>query len=93
MKKITALTILEGYRIRLRFNDGVEGDVDFSSKPRTGVFTFWNNYEDFRKAQIGELGELVWNDQVEFGSDSLWLQVTGQKPEVLLNQNPPPVHA
>ena len=93
MKKITSLEILVGYRVRLRFNDGVKGEVDFSSKPRTGVFAFWNNYEDFRRACIGELGELLWNDQVDFCADSLWLKVTGQKPEVLLNQNPQPLHA
>ena len=93
MKKITSLKILDNYRVRLTFEDGVNGEVDFSSKPRTGVFAFWNNYEKFRSARVGELGDLVWNDQVDFCADSLWLQVTGQKPEVLLNQNPSIVHA
>ena len=93
MKKITALTVLGNYRVALRFNDGVAGEVDFSSKPRTGVFTFWNSYENFHKARIGEAGELVWNDQIDFCPDSLWLQVTGEKPEALLAQNPQPVHA
>lgn len=93
MKKVTTLKVLENYRVWLRFNDGVEGDVDFSAKPRTGVYAFWNSYENFRKVRIGELGELLWSDEVDFCADSLWLQVTGQKPEVLLNQNPPTVHA
>jgi hypothetical protein len=93
MKKVTTVKVLENYRVRLRFNDGVEGEVDFSPKPRTGVYAFWNNYENFRNVRIGELGELLWSDQVDFCADSLWLQVTGQKPEVLLNQKPPTVHA
>ncbi len=93
MKKITAIKVLENYRIWLRFNDGAEGEVDFSSKSRTGVFAFWNSYENFRKAHIGEFGELLWNDQLDFCPDSLWLQVTGQKLEVLLAQTPPLVHA
>ena len=93
MKKITAIKVLENYRVWLRFNDGVEGELDFSSKPRTGVFAFWNSYENFRKARIGDYSELLWNDQLDFCPDSLWLQVTGQKPEVLLNQNPQSVHA
>ncbi len=87
MKKITALTVLENYRVALRFNDGAAGELDFSSKPRTGVFAFWNSYENFRTARIGDAGELLWNDQIDFCADSLWLQVTGQKPEVLLEQN------
>jgi hypothetical protein len=87
MKKITALKVLENYRVHLRFNDGAEGEVDFASKPRTGVFAFWNDYKNFSAARIGDAGELIWNDQIDFCADSLWLQVTGQKPEALLAQN------
>jgi hypothetical protein len=93
MKKITHLKILDNYRVWLRFNDGAEGEVDFSSKLRTGVYVFWENYENFRKARVGEAGELHWNDQIDFGADSLWLKMTGQNPETLLNQDPPHVHA
>ena len=93
MKKITALNVLDNYRVSLRFNDGVAGEVDFSSKPRTGVFAFWNSYENFRAARIGELGELVWNDQIDFCPDSLWLQVTGASPEALPAHNPQALHA
>ncbi len=60
MKKITAIKVLENYRVSLRFNDGAEGEIDFSSKPRTGVFAFWNNYENFRKARI--LPQLPFHD-------------------------------
>jgi hypothetical protein len=35
----------------------------------------------------------MWDSQLDFCPDSLWLQVTGQQPEALLNQNPQPVHA
>jgi hypothetical protein len=93
VKKITSLKVLDNYRVHLRFNDGVEGEVDFSSKPRTGVFAFWNDYDNFHKAHIGDGGELIWNDQIDFCPDSLWLQMTGQKPEALLNQKPQLAHA
>jgi Protein of unknown function (DUF2442) len=93
MKKITSLKILENYRVWLHFNDGVEGEIDFSSKPRSGVFAFWNEYDNFRKARIDEVGALVWNDQIDFCPDSLWLQVTGQKPEALLTPNAQLAHA
>jgi hypothetical protein len=87
IKKITAIKVLENYRVWLRFNDGVEGEADFSGKPRTGVFACWNHYENFRQARVGEGGELLWNDQLDFCPDSLWLQVTGENPEALQAQN------
>ena len=93
MKKITAMKVLENYRVWLRFNDGVEGEVDFSQKPRSGVYAAWASYDNFRKARIGDCGELLWDSQLDFCPDSLWLQVTGQKPEALSDQNPQLAHA
>ena len=85
MKKIVELKVLQNYRLWLRFDDGVEGEVDFSQKPHTGVYAPWQDYEYFRQARIGEHGDLVWNDQVDFSADSLWLRVTGRRPEELTN--------
>jgi hypothetical protein len=94
MKQITALRVLDRYRIWLRFDDGVEGEVDFSQKARTGVFAPWQDYAFLRRAHLGEYGELRWDDQLDFCPDSLWLQVTGRKPEDLAPaQNPLPAHA
>jgi hypothetical protein len=93
MKRIVTIKVLDGYRVWLRFSDGAEGAVDFSQKPRTGVYSSWNDYDRFRQARIGDYGELVWDDQLDFCPDSLWLQVTGQRPEVLLDQNPLPIDA
>jgi len=83
MKKITALKVLDHYRVWLRFDDGVEGEVDFSRKPHTGVYAPWQDYDYFRRARIGDYGELRWDDQLDFGADSLWLGVTGRTPEEL----------
>ena len=83
MKKITAFKVLESYRVWLRFDDGAEGEVDFSHKPHTGVYMPWRDYDYFRCAHLGECGELRWDDQLDFCPDALWLQVTGRKPEDL----------
>lgn len=94
MKKITAVKVLDQYRVWLRFNDGVEGEVDFSGKPRTGVYAPWQDYDYFRGVQIGEYGELRWDDQLDFGADTLWLKVTGKVPADLgPGFNPAPIHA
>ena len=96
MKKITALKILENYRVWLRFDDGVEGEVDFSIKPRTGVFAPWNDYEFYRQARLGEQGRtLTWPGELDFCADALWLQLTGKQPEDLFPdlRNPRSTHA
>lgn len=79
MKKITELKVLNDYRVWLRFDDGSEGEADFSRVPRTGVYSFWRDYENFRKARVGDCGELMWNDQIDFCPDSLWTEVTGKR--------------
>jgi hypothetical protein len=78
MKKIVALEVLDNYRVWLRFDDGVAGVVDFSGKPFTGVYAPWQDYAFFRRARIGDCGELVWDDQLDFCPDSLWQQATGK---------------
>ena len=84
MKRITALNVLEHYRVWLRFDDDVEGQVDFSIKPRTGVFAPWDDYEFYRQARLGEQGRnLTWPGELDFCVDALWLQLTGKQREDL----------
>ena len=94
MKKITAFKVLDDYRVWLRFDDGVEGEVDFSHKPLTGVYAPWQDYDFFRQARIGEFGELCWDDQLDFCPDALWLLVTGRQPgELDAKPGPAPTYA
>ena len=83
MHKVTAVEVLEGYRLKLTFDDGRQGVVDVSHLVGKGVFSIWSDYDVFRKVRIGESGELMWGDQVDLCPDSLYLQATGQRPEEL----------
>jgi hypothetical protein len=82
MKKIVAFEVLDNYRVRLRFEDGVEGEAEFSSHVGKGVFAPWTDYGFFRQANIGEHGRtLTWPGELDFCADALWLEVTGKQPE------------
>ena len=82
MKKIVACKALEAYRVWLRFDDGAEGEVDFSARVGQGVFAPWTDYGFFRQAALGEYGRtLSWPGELDFCADALWLQVTGKRPE------------
>ncbi len=81
MKKIIKVKPLEGYQLDITFDDGLSGTVDVSRLVGKGVFVLWEDYDEFRKVQIGSTGELVWSDQVDLCSDALYMNLTGKHPE------------
>jgi len=81
MRKITNVKALQGYRLELEFDDGVRGTVDLTGLAGKGVFALWRDCRAFEQVRIGSSGELVWGDQVDLCPDSLYLKVTGKKPE------------
>jgi hypothetical protein len=83
MHKITNAKVLQNYKVELEYDDGRQGIVDLSYLAGKGVFSLWNDYDEFLKVKIGLSGELLWNDQVDLCPDSLYLKITNQKPEDL----------
>ncbi len=81
MRKILKVQALEGYRLALEFDDGVSGIADVSDLVGQGVFALWRDPHAFEQVVIGSSGELVWSDQIDLCPDSLYLRITGQKPE------------
>jgi len=81
MYRITNVKVLEGYNIRLKYADGTEGTVNLSRLVGRGVFSLWNNYDEFKNVSIGSSGELLWGSEVDLCPDSLYLEITGKKPE------------
>lgn len=81
MRKISKVTVLQGYRLELEFDDGVIGTVDLSDVVGKGVFAVWRDPRFFEQVRIGSSGELVWGEQVDLCPDSLYLKVTGKTAE------------
>ena len=74
---------LENYRLWIKFSDSVEGIVDLSHLAGQGVFALWNDYREFQKVHIGSSGEIAWSEEIDICPDTLYLRVTGKKPEDL----------
>ena len=72
---------LPDYKLHLRYEDGVEGEVDLSHLAGKGVFALWNNPGAFEKVSIGPSGAIRWNDEVDICPDALYLEITGKSPE------------
>jgi hypothetical protein len=81
MFKIEEAKVLEGYRLWLRFSNGVNGEVDLSHLAGRGVFAVWNDRHAFETLRIEQGRALVWGDRVDLCADSLYLQLTGKSAE------------
>lgn len=81
MRQITALEVLEGYRLALTFENGEQGVVDLAHLASKGVFAAWNDMAAFRSIQIGSYGELAWSEEIDLCPDALYLEATGRQPE------------
>jgi hypothetical protein len=66
------------YRLFVRFEDGVEGEVDLSHLAGRGVFKVWDEPGAFQQVVIGSSGQIRWTDDVEICSDAVYLELTGK---------------
>ena len=72
---------LEPYRIWLRYDDGVEGEVDLSHLAGKGVFTAWEDHSFFADVRLGSCGSIIWGEDLDLCGDALYLKLTGMTPE------------
>ena len=59
MFRAVEVKALSGYRIWVRFADGVAGEVDLSYLAGRGVFSLWQDYSAFQDMHLGPSGEIV----------------------------------
>ena len=80
LKDIVAVWPLENYRLRLRFEDGVEGVVDITQLVEfTGVFEPLQETAYFQRVAVNpELGTICWPNETDLDPDVLYSLVTGQ---------------
>jgi hypothetical protein len=94
MMRLVGAEALAGYRLRLRYADGVEGDVDLSQLAGKGVFRLWNDPAAFSRVSIGNGCEVRWSDEVDLCADALYMELTGKTPEeVFPSLQKPTAHA
>ena len=61
------------YVVWLRFNDGVEGEVDLKDELWGPVFEPLRDKEEFRKVRVHpELHTIVWENEADFAPEFLY---------------------
>ena len=87
---IVEVRAADGYRLNLRFEDGVEGTVDVASLIEfTGVFAPLRDRSYFQKVHVNaDLGTICWPNGADLDPDVLYSSVSGEpiliaEPEVM----------
>ena len=89
LKDIVAVQPLETYKLRLHFEDGVEGIVDVSQLIEfEGVFFPLRDLTYFVQVAVDpDLGTVVWNNGADLDPDVLYAIVTKQPIQLSVDSN------
>ena len=94
MMKLKQVEARPGFKLFVVFDDGVEGEVDFSGLAGKGVFVSWNTPGFFETVHIGEAGQIAWSNEIDICADAVYLRLTGKTvEEVFSRQIPEKLHA
>lgn len=82
LKDIVAAEALPRHRLRVRFEDGIEGEIDFPV-PFEGIFAPLRDPMLFAAVRVNaELGTIVWPNGADLDPDVLYGLVTGRSVRV-----------
>jgi uncharacterized protein DUF2442 len=70
---VTAVEVVGEYRLRLTFEDGTVGDVDFGSREWKGVFEPLRDPSYFARVRVDpELGTIAWPNGTDMAPEPLY---------------------
>jgi len=86
MINIVEVRPLSGYKVWLKFADGVEGEADLSHLVGQGIFSKWNDIAFFNLVRVdSESHTICWPDEIDLCPDVLYSKVTGRKIEDVIS--------
>jgi hypothetical protein len=91
LRDVTEVKSIGGYRLWLRFDDGVQGEVDLEPHLTfEGVFAPLRDQSYFDQVKVDtELGTLIWPNGADWDPLVLYSLVTGRTVEELLAEMSP----
>lgn len=80
--RLLSVVPLGAFRVRLRFADGVEGEVDLSSIVLAdGVFSRLRDEREFAKVHLAPaFGALAWTPELDLAPEPLYDEIVGRRP-------------
>lgn len=78
LNPIETVEARSGYRLWIRFVDGVEGEVSLTHLVGKGVFGAWKDLDFFSEVSVDPVsGTVVWPGGIDLAPDALYVQITG----------------
>lgn len=78
MDKIVAAEARPDYRLWVRFEDGLEGEVSVKHLVGRGVFASWSEEAEFQKVYVDEeAGTVAWPGNIDLAPDALHRRLAG----------------
>jgi hypothetical protein len=72
LDRIVAAEARSNYRLWVRFEDGLEGEVSVAHLVGRGVFTSWSDEAEFRKVYVDRAsGTVAWPGNIDLAPDAL----------------------
>ena len=81
MTRPTEVKALGHFKIWLRYDDGIEGEVDLSDLAGRGVFKAWDDPEFFSSVQLALDGAIEWGVGIDLCPDAMYLRLIHKSPE------------
>lgn len=71
-----AVKALPDYQIWIRYDDGVQGEIDLSDLVGRGDFAAWSDPTFFRAVHLTSHGAIEWGNDIDLCPDALYLRLT-----------------
>ena len=81
MKKAVQAIPLDGFRLWLKYADGIEGVLDLNGLAGRGVFEAWSARDVFEAVTVNESGAIIWPGEIDLCSGALYLRLTARPAE------------
>ncbi len=74
--KVIEAKYVQGFVIRIRFSDGIEGDVDLGEELQGEVFESLNDLNHFKQFCVHpELHTIIWPNGADFAPEFLYAKI------------------
>ena len=78
LHRIVQVDARPSYRVWVRFEDGMEGEVDLSDLVGKGVFQAWDDSREFARVSVDDVsGTIAWPGGIDLAPDTLYRDIAG----------------